>query len=245
MLSELASGLRNPRSIARFVKSNAPIWFYRLTSDSYTEAYRKHINKSVKENGRDALGGWGTGIGRLQFEFLKSQGLEPSHSLLDLGCGTLRGGKHFIEYLNTGQYTGMDLSESAIEQGKEYAGNELIEAKGPRFLINDDLQFHEFAGNSFDYVIAQSVLSHLKIHQIEECFENVHRILEPESKFYATYFNKSDAGASSLNGYVFSYEFEVIERLAEDSGLVVRELSKDDYPHPRNQRMLELQLNQQ
>ncbi len=41
---------------------------------------------------RDMVGGMWEEIGRLQFEFLRARGLKPSHRLLDIGCGSLRGG---------------------------------------------------------------------------------------------------------------------------------------------------------
>src|SRR5947209_178803 len=48
---------------------------------------------------RTFVGGeWDT-IGKLQFDFIVRQGLEPRHVLLDIGCGALRGGRFFIEYL--------------------------------------------------------------------------------------------------------------------------------------------------
>ena len=39
-----------------------------------------------------------------QIKFLKKSGLLPKHYLLDIGCGTLRGGIPFIEYLDEKKY---------------------------------------------------------------------------------------------------------------------------------------------
>ncbi|MBA2614534.1 MAG: hypothetical protein H0U90_01940, partial [Actinobacteria bacterium] len=47
-------------------------------------------------------------VGDLQFEYLKERGLEPEHYLLDVGCGPLRGGIRFIQYLETGHYYGVE-----------------------------------------------------------------------------------------------------------------------------------------
>ena len=55
-------------------------------------------------------------VGRLQLDFLKSQGLEPHHTLLDVGCGSLRGGMWIMAYLNPGCYVGIDKDADMLEQ---------------------------------------------------------------------------------------------------------------------------------
>ncbi len=57
--------------------------------------------------------------GLLQFEFLVAQGLEPGHSLLDVGCGPLRAGVHFVEFLEPGHYYGIDINETLLDAGYE------------------------------------------------------------------------------------------------------------------------------
>src|SRR5271168_1826262 len=56
--------------------------------------------ESVGELGyRRYVGGYWDQVGRLQFEFLQSRGLQSNHVLLDIACGSLRGGRFFIPYL--------------------------------------------------------------------------------------------------------------------------------------------------
>ena len=50
---------------------------------------------------RNFIGGKWEEIGRLQYDFLREQGLQPQDKLLDIGCGCLRGGIHFIDYLES------------------------------------------------------------------------------------------------------------------------------------------------
>src|SRR5262245_17052197 len=67
---------------------------------------------------RDFVGGLWDEIGRLQFDFLVAHGLKPEHKLVDVGCGALRGGVHFIRYLKPGHYFGLDLNASLIKAGE-------------------------------------------------------------------------------------------------------------------------------
>lgn len=72
--------------------------------------YARHTDRRVELDPKAAIGGMWEEIGQLQIDFLKSEGLLPAHRLLDIGCGTLRGGRHFIGYLDAGRYTGTELS---------------------------------------------------------------------------------------------------------------------------------------
>jgi hypothetical protein len=50
------------------------------------------------------------GTGQLQFEYLVGHGLERDMRLLEIGCGNLRAGHLFIDYLESGNYHGIDIS---------------------------------------------------------------------------------------------------------------------------------------
>lgn len=68
-------------------------------------------------------------LGKLQFDLLVQQGLKPQHFLLDVGCGSLRGGVHFIRYLEPGHYFGVDESRELLDAGRriELARYKLID----------------------------------------------------------------------------------------------------------------------
>ena len=61
----------------------------------------------------------GTPWGMLQFDFLVAQGLKPEHYLLDVGCGPLRAGVHFMAYLEAGHYFGVEKRADLLEAGRD------------------------------------------------------------------------------------------------------------------------------
>jgi hypothetical protein len=72
----------------------------------------QHIREVVAAGQqRSIVGGEWDEIGRLQFDFLNGAGLKPRHVLLDVGCGCLRGGVHFVAYLERGNYVGIDINQ--------------------------------------------------------------------------------------------------------------------------------------
>ncbi len=207
--------------------------------DKYLEAYSQHTDLRVETDPKLAAGGMWEEIGQIQYQFLISKGLQPHHKLLDLGCGTLRGGRHFIRYLNTENYYGIDISSKAIAYAKQLVEQEGLSQKRPHLEVseNKDLKFQELSGMTFDYILAQSVFTHLKPDHIKECLENIRHIMRATSLFYFTYFDSQKYRQASLES--FCYPFSFFESLAVQYGLQLQDCSKE-YNHPRGQLMVEL-----
>ena len=104
---------------------------------SYLDGYASHTDARVRRDPKDAIGGMWDEIGQLQFQFLKQMGLKPEHKMLDIGCGTLRGGRFFIRYLNTLNYTGIDISPACIDAARTLVANENLEDKAPTLILNE------------------------------------------------------------------------------------------------------------
>ncbi len=103
-------------------------------------------------NHRDFVGGLWDEVGTLQVEYLKTQGLSPGHRLVDIGCGALRGGLHFVRYLDQGNYYGLDINASLIEAGKREIALAELTYKQPNLLVDDRFEMARFKV-SFDYAI--------------------------------------------------------------------------------------------
>ena len=201
----------------------------------HTEAYRRLMDYRIEHHGPgEAVGGFGQGVGQLQYEFLVARGLEPEHRLLDIGCGTLRGGQYYIDHLDVGNYVGMDISERAIEEGKARIP-ELVETKRPDFHVNDDLRFEEI-DEPVDYAIAQSVFSHLRRKQIVECFEYIPRAIGDGGVLFATYYDARYKEMRSPKD--FAYTPDQLRSFASRSDLEIEFIDPTEYPHPDGQRMM-------
>jgi hypothetical protein len=71
-------------------------------------------------------------MGGLQFTLLFQAGLRETHRLLDVGCGSLRGGRLFIPYLRAGHYYGVEPNEWLVEEGiANELGAEILTVKRP------------------------------------------------------------------------------------------------------------------
>lgn len=203
---------------------------------SFLDGYIDHTNQRVAADPKKAIGGMWEEIGSLQFDFLRRMGLQPEHSMLDLGCGTLRGGRHFIRYLHESGYTGIDISPACIDAARQLLKDEGLEDKQPTLILNTSrsLEFLEFQGRQFDFILAQSVFTHLPEELIRECFAHVGKVMHANTAFYFTYWQADAFRQIGLKDFAYPWAF--FEKLAHEYGFEQQELSSL-YPHPREQKI--------
>ncbi len=201
---------------------------------------------------RELIGGLWDEIGQLQFEFLVAQGLMPEHHLLDIGCGSLRGGIHFARYLEPAHYWGMDLSEPLLNAGYgiELAGAGLQDRVPRHHLVADDAFRFERFGQRFDIALAQSLFTHLSANRIRLCLHNLSKVMHPGGRLFATLFIAPDEHPLDqgyfhpAGGETFSYQ-DAFHYTARDLTQFVAHTpwqiqSLGPWSHPRNQWMLAL-----
>ncbi len=190
---------------------------------------------------------WDT-LGKLQFDYLRGRGLAPEHYLLDVGCGPLRAGVHFIRYLEAGHYFGVDKNGPVLEETQrlELPRHGLAE-KHPTLVEMDDFGF-ERLGRQFDYALAQSVFTHLPLNDIIRCLMEMDRALVSGGEFYATFFenergkfnlgdvNQTAAVVTHFDRDFYHYDVGTFEWICEGTGLTVEYLG--DWQNPVNQKML-------
>lgn len=199
---------------------------------------------------RAVIGGRWDEIGAWQFEFAKSRGLLPQHRLLDVGCGSLRGGVKFVEYLDPDHYAGIDAHEELLNRGyeAELAPLGLTNKLSRSRLIASDTFDLTTLEEPVDMAIAVSVFTHISLNQIRMCLASVSRKLAPGACFYATYFELPpgqkfnqviDRGEGIFTHYdrnPFHYSIEDMQRIVEGLPLEVERIG--DVGHPRGQFML-------
>lgn len=200
----------------------------------YLDDYRRYIDERVARDPRMAAGGRWEEIGGWQFNLLVRRGLTPNKRLLDIGCGTLRGGRHFIRYLNPSNYTGLDLSTKALKYAGQLVVSEGLALRQPRLILCEGgrLTFKVLIGETFDFILAQSVFTHLPPALIAECLEHLPQCMHGESRFYFTF---SEAPVSRRVAFLaWEYSWCFIKELFQLQGFVVsREPMPDEQRHPR------------
>ena len=184
---------------------------------------------------RHAVGGMWQHIGSMQFDILKKYGLKPENTLLDIGCGSLRGGVYFIPYLSSGNYYGIEANKQLTMTGIEKEMTpEIMKDKIPVFDFNSDFLLSVFE-KKFDFLLAQSIFSHVSPSQMQKIFEQASQVMHSESKFLATFFE----GEKNYTGTEWTglarYKFEYLCHQAASYSMTVSKLPDIEQIHPRKQ----------
>jgi hypothetical protein len=188
---------------------------------------------------REYVGGGWEEIGQAQFDFLVGRGLEPGHVFLDIACGSLRGGVHFIQYLDPENYLGIDKEKVLIERGiaKELPKG-VCDEKKPEFVVSDAFEFSKFSKRP-DFALALSLFTHLTAGDIELCLTNLRTFVAHAHQFYASFASgSSEQNASQSHSHDgFSYLPEELSSLGERCGWQCNYIG--DGGHPRGQVMMQ------
>jgi len=187
-------------------------------------------------------------LGRLQLDYLVDQGLQPGHYVLDVGCGPLRAGVHFIRYLEPGHYAGIDKRGDNLERARKIElPRQGLEDKRPLLLVNGLFEFEKL-GQTFDYAIAQSVFTHLPVNTITRCLVEMAKVLRPGGRFFATVYEnpqgkrylgeiqQSERVISHYDSDSYHYDLDTLQAACEGSGLKMSYAG--DWGHPDNQKMI-------
>jgi SAM-dependent methyltransferase len=119
-----------------------------------------------------------------QIRFLKEAGLQPAHRLLDIGCGTLRGGIPIIAYLQPGHYYGIEARRGVWEEALKELDEAGLQGKEPVLLNSGDLAALKI-GATFEFVWAFSVLIHMSDETAADCIGLAAHHLKESGLFYA------------------------------------------------------------
>ena len=158
----------------------------------------------------------------MQFMVMIALGLREWHKLLDIGCGSLRGGRLFMTYLRPKRYFGIEPNAWLIEDAIRYElGADIVATKRPTFDHNSDFTLTAL-GEDFHYMVAQSILTHVSQAQLNRCFSQAKLALKPQGFFAANFFVNGDnvyVGDEWCYPKFASYPIKFVIAKASDHGL--------------------------
>ena len=222
------------------------------------DQYRQ-LRQSMQPNRnahRGYVGGMWEEIGKVQIDFMIGQGLKPDDVSVDVACGSLRAGRHFINYLDPDNYLGLDHNKWLIEAGlKHEIAEKVSKEKRPEFVVSKAFEFDKFTKRP-KLGLAQSLFSHLTSDDIHLCLANLKEAMQPGGRFFATFIPKgrraaafadrgiltSDYENPDESGDDLAFEYDAEDILKIDRGIGWQAQYIGDWGHPRSQEMLEFAL---
>jgi hypothetical protein len=122
------------------------------------------------------------------------EGMARDALVLEIGCGCLRTGYWFVQYLNEERYFGIEPNAKMLDAGRELLLGRLEAEKSPQFSNNEDFDFGVF-GRTFDFVVAYSIWSHASKRQIETMLDQFKRTANSGARFITSWIPLRDGMA--------------------------------------------------
>jgi SAM-dependent methyltransferase len=225
---KIGYAIRNPDRITGYARRRGRDTWLWLTTRDHVSYYRAVMRSDASRSGDAAVGSksreaW-LRLGQLQFDYLASHGLKPAMRMLEIGCGNLRAGRLFIDYLDAGNYYGTDISPDILLSAGRTVIEYGLQRKLPYLSLVSDLRLEFLPDGYFDVVHAHSVFSHSPLSVIEECLTHVGRIMAPGGFFDFT-FDRTEGTEHQVLHEDFYYRTQTLIDLARRHGLTAEYLA--------------------
>jgi len=120
-------------------------------------------------------------------DLLRAGGLKPHHRCIEYGCGSLRIGRHLVEYLDREGYVGLDVSDRFFGEGLAAIGGAGLQEKQPELYVIEADLLAELAATPPDFVFSIAVLHHVHPSELDDYLANVLMLLGPGSQALLTF----------------------------------------------------------
>ncbi|GAB2984988.1 class I SAM-dependent methyltransferase [Streptomyces pseudoechinosporeus] len=230
--------LRNPGRVRPHLRRLARDYRLRLTTRDHVAYYRAVMKADTAASPAAAVGSasherW-LALGQMQFDYLTRHGLSSEDRMLEIGCGNLRAGWRFIDYLDAGHYYGIDISPEILLAARDTLAERELQGKLPHLGLVRDLRLAALPDAYFTVVHAHSVFSHSPLEVIDECLAHIGRVMAPNAFFDFTY-NRTDGTEHHVLREDFYYRSDTLIARAKAHGLTARVMEDwDQLPHKQS-----------
>lgn len=158
---------------------------------------------------------------------------------------------HFVAYLKAGNYFGVDMNERLLDAGYTIELSRIgLQDRLPRnnLICRDDFDLSSL-DETFDYVLAQPLFTHLTFNRIRQCLGRLAAKVTPSGVFFATFFELPEVAKMAMpfqhepGGIIthgakdpYHYRFRDLQHAASDLPWLTRYVG--DWHHPRGQRIV-------
>ncbi len=147
---------------------------------------------------------------KLVSDCIQYGGLQPSHHVLDIGCGIGRIAVPLTGYLDAhGTYDGFDIVKEGIDWCRKKIGTRFpnfrfrhIDLKNDLYNLQTEHQASDFTfpypDNSFDFIILTSVFTHMQPAGVNRYLHEISRVMKPSATCFATFFIIDEESAAFI-----------------------------------------------
>ena len=173
--SSIRRRLRRPAALVRRATHSAV-----TPAPSIHATYESLYETHAQSTGDDGVGGGDYDVmGEIELDVLRAEGLQPTSTLLDFGCGNGRLAVHAVPYLQQGMYVGTDIAPTFLAHAARRV--ELVRAGSAcaiKLVHQVDERF-DLADHSVDFACAFSVFTHMEHEDMYRYLVQFKRIVRP------------------------------------------------------------------
>lgn len=115
-------------------------------------------------------------------EGFKAAGCRPEHVVVDYGCGSLWIGEAFMDYLEPGNYIGLDVSDVFFTEALTRMPADFIARKRPTLQLIGEQSLRMVRERKPDLVFSMAVLQHVPPGELGEHFRDVVSLAAPHTR---------------------------------------------------------------
>ena len=142
-------------------------------------------------------------LGCRPLQQLLELGLRPEDTVVDFGCGTLRVGRHLINYLAPGAYWGLDVNDDLLRLARNMLEVGQLKGKRPNIARITPENLMACAAARPRFVIAIAVAIHVPPDELDRFCRQVCGLGNRETVFYLTF--SATTRSARTSGTCWSY----------------------------------------
>jgi cyclopropane fatty-acyl-phospholipid synthase-like methyltransferase len=112
----------------------------------------------------------------------KRAGCAPHHVVVDYGCGSLWIGEALMDYLEPGNYIGLDVSDVFYAEGLARLSSEFVAGRRPTLHTITDAALREVRGRKPDFIASIAVMQHVPPKDLPGYFARIVSLAGPETR---------------------------------------------------------------
>ncbi len=186
----------------------------RSFADYYVQFERGRLARGVVH---PTLGQQEPAAGREEFAALVRAGLKPVHRTVDFGCGSLRVGRHLIEYLDPGHYWGLDITTAFYEHAVADIDAALLAEKRPNLARFSPDVFRRVQATQPDVIMVLGVLQCVPPVALGRLMHQVAGLAVEATQIVVSFLEAAES--QQLGPLAFRHSWKDLARAARFAGL--------------------------
>lgn len=148
--------------------------------ESYDSLYERWAVETAPET---SIGGGDYElIGQIELGLLQKEGLRPTDRVVDFGCGVGRLAVHLIPQLPSGEYVGIDISQTMLRHARENVQRRCGTSTARVRYLKQTTPAFELPPASVDLLCAFSVFTHMEHEDTYRYLQSIHTVIRPGGK---------------------------------------------------------------